>query len=95
MIDQFERFGPARISSRAGMGHPGVIVPVVIAVTGDLTTHHRSMASDPSTDPGGAKAGIKSTPDLDPRIETEPMTPPTRAGHITAMSQTTRPTARD
>jgi len=95
MIDQFERFGPTRISSCPGMGHPGVIVPIGVAVTGDLTTYHRSMASDPSTDLGGAKAGIKSTHDLDPLIETEPMTPPTWASHITRTSQTTRPTASD
>jgi hypothetical protein len=95
MINQFERFGPTRISSCAGMGHPGVIVPVEVAVTGDLTTHHRSMASDPSTDLGRAQAGIKPTHDLDPLIETEPMTPPTQAAHITGASQTTRPTASD
>jgi hypothetical protein len=53
------------------------------------------MASDPSTDLGGAQAGINSTHDLDPLIETAPMTPPTWAGHITGTSQTTRPTASD
>jgi hypothetical protein len=95
MVDKFERFGPARISSCAGMGHPGVIVPVGVPVTRDLTTHHRSITSDPSTDLGEAKAAIKSTHDLDPLIETEPMAAPAWAGHITRTSQTTRPTTSD
>jgi hypothetical protein len=51
------------------------------------------MTSDPSTDLGGAKTGIQSAHDLDPFIETEPMTPPTWATHITRTRQTTRPTA--
>jgi hypothetical protein len=95
MVDKFERFGPAGMSSRAGMGHPGVIVPVGVAVSGDLTTHHRPITSDPSTDLGRAKPAVKPTHDLDPLIEAEPMTASPWTRHITRTSQTTRSTTSD
>jgi hypothetical protein len=77
------------------MGHPSVIVPVGVAVSGDLTKYHRSITADPSTDLGGAKAGIKPTHDLDPLIEAEPTTASPWTRHITRTSQTTRSTTSD
>jgi hypothetical protein len=58
--------GPARFPHRAGLGHPGVIVPVGIAIT-----------SDQLGDIGVAEAGVAAAHDRESLVITEAMTPAT------------------
>jgi len=55
------------------MSHPGVIVPVEIAITPYFTPDGGSVASDPTTDLGVAEPGVKTPHDGDPLIQTQSM----------------------
>ena len=82
MIDELKSFGTPRFLCRPGVSHTGVIVPVGITVTRNLTPYRCPVASEQFTDLGRAKAGVSATHDRHPLIKAEPMAPATRPGQI-------------
>ena len=49
-VVEFERFWSVRVLRRPPVGHPGVIVPVGIAITPNFTPHHAAVTANLRTD---------------------------------------------
>jgi hypothetical protein len=70
------------------MSHPGVIIPISIAVALYFPPDRDPVSPDLIANCGVAQTGIDAAHDRDAFIETEPMTPPARAIRIARLSQT-------
>jgi hypothetical protein len=71
------------------MSHPGVIVPVGIAVTAHLPPDDGSVAPDLIADIGTAQTGVAAPHDRDPLIETESMPAAAWPAHIAGIGDST------
>src|SRR6476646_865337 len=73
--------------SGAGMGHPGVVVAVWMAIASDFPTDDRPITTQPSGDLSLTKTLIETPHNLDPLVLTDRMTTATGPSQITRTRQ--------
>jgi hypothetical protein len=92
VVDELKHLGPASFPRCAGMRHPGVIIPVGVAVALNLAIHDGAVTSNLGADLGTTQTSVSAPHDRDAFIQIDPMTAPTRRRQHTGVGQPATPT---